>query len=47
VIPITDKFEVPATSQTEGGFLEYPGDPSADASEICNCRCTVGAFVIF
>jgi len=47
VIPIEEKFEVPATSQTAGGWLEYPGDPSADASEVCNCRCTEAPIVQF
>jgi len=42
VIPITDKFEVPATSQSEGAFMEYPGEPSAPAGQCVNCRCTCG-----
>ena len=46
VIPITDKFEVPATSQSEGAFMEYPGDPSAPAGQCCNCRCTEAPFVM-
>ena len=46
VIPITDKFEVPATSQTDGAWMEYPGDPTAPASEVCNCRCTIAPFVL-
>ena len=45
VIPITDKFEVPATSQSEGAFMEYPGDPSAPAGQVVNCRCTCGPVV--
>ena len=46
VVPITDKFEVPATSQSEGAFMEYAGDPSAPAGQTCNCRCTVAPFVM-
>jgi hypothetical protein len=46
VVPITDKFEVPATSQSEGAFMEYAGDPSAPAGQVCNCRCTVAPFVM-
>lgn len=44
VVPITEKFEVPATSQSEGAFMEYAGDPSAPASQVCNCRCTVSGY---
>ena len=47
VIPVTDKFEVPATSQSEGAFMEYAGDPTAPAGQVCNCRCTVAPFVMF
>ncbi len=25
--------------------LEYPGDPSGGAEEVCNCRCTLGAII--
>ena len=46
VVPVTDKFEVPATSQTEGAWMDYAGDPSAPAGQICNCRCTVAPFVM-
>ena len=41
VVPINDKFEVPATSQSEGAFMEYAGDPSAPVGQVANCRCTV------
>ena len=47
VIPIEDKFEVPATSQSEGALMDYPGDASAPASEVVNCRCTTAPFVKF
>ena len=46
VVPITDKFEVPATSQSEGAFMEYAGDPSAPAGQVVNCRCTNFPFVM-
>ena len=46
VVPVTDKFEVPATSQSEGAFMEYAGDPTAPAGQTCNCRCTISAFVM-
>lgn len=46
VVPITDKFEVPATSQSEGAFMEYAGDPSAPVGQVANCRCTISAFVM-
>ena len=45
VVPITDKFEVPATSQSEGAFMEFAGDPTAPASQVCNCRCTVAPYI--
>lgn len=47
VIPINDKFDVPTTSETIGGFLEYPGDPTADISNVANCRCTLSGFATF
>ena len=46
VVPVTDKFEVPATSQSEGAWMDYAGDPSAPAGQVCNCRCTVAPFVM-
>lgn len=46
VIPVTDKFEVPATSQTEGAWMDYAGDPSAPAGQVVNCRCSVAPFVM-
>ena len=46
VIPVTDKFEVPATSQTEGAWMDYAGDPSAPVGQVANCRCTCGPFVM-
>lgn len=45
VVPITEKFEVPATSQSDGAWMDYPGDASAPASETCNCRCTMAPIV--
>lgn len=47
VIPIGDKFEVPATSQSEGALMDYPGDATAPAGQVCNCRCTTAPFVKF
>ena len=47
VVPINEKFEVPATSQSEGAFMDYPGDPTAPASQTCNCRCTIFALTKF
>ena len=46
VVPITDKFEVPATTQTEGAYMDYAGDPTAPAGQVCNCRCTIAPFVM-
>lgn len=45
VVPITDKFEIPATSETDVAYLDYAGDASAPAEQVCNCRCTVAPFV--
>ena len=47
VVPIDEKFEVPATSQSEGAFMDYPGDASAPAAQTCNCRCTIFALTKF
>ena len=46
VVPITDKFEVPPTSQSEGAYMEYPGDATAPAGQVCNCRCTISPFIV-
>lgn len=46
VVPITDKFEIPATSETEVAYLDYAGDASAPAEQVCNCRCTIAPFVL-
>lgn len=32
IVPVKDDFS---------NGLEYPGDPSGDPSEVCNCRCTM------
>lgn len=45
VVPMEDKFEVPATSQSEGAWMDYPGDANAPAGQVANCRCTVAPFV--
>jgi HK97 family phage portal protein len=34
-VKIGDKFDV------GGDMMEYPGDPSASAGNLCNCRCTI------
>lgn len=47
VIPITDKFEVPATEYTEGAFMDYAGDATAPVGQVANCRCTIAPFVTF
>ena len=46
-IPVEDKFEVPATSQSEGAWMDYAGDPTAPASQTCNCRCSILPIVTF
>ena len=45
VVPITDKFEVPAMDNVDGAFMDYAGDPSAPAGQVVNCRCTCGPVV--
>ncbi len=47
VIPMSDRFEVPATSQSEGALMMYPGEATAPAGQVCNCRCTTAPFVKF
>ena len=47
VVPIDSKFDLPATEYTDAESLEYAGDPSASAGNVCNCRCTVAPFVEF
>ena len=46
VVPITDKFEVPAFDNVEGGVLSYPGDPTGPAGQTVNCRCTEAPYVM-
>lgn len=36
VIPIGARFKT-----GRGSSLEYPGDPSGEAGDLCNCRCTI------
>lgn len=45
VIPVEEKFEVPADDNTEGAFMEYPGDASAPVGQVANCRCTVAPYI--
>jgi SPP1 gp7 family putative phage head morphogenesis protein len=45
VIPITDKFEVPAMDNVDGAYMEYAGDPSAPAGQVVNCRCTISPWM--
>ena len=47
VVPITEKFEVPATSQNESALMEYPGDPTAPVELVANCRCSIAPVVNF
>lgn len=46
-VPIDEKFEVPETSQNEGAFMDYPGDPTAPVGQVANCRCTLVPLVNF
>ena len=46
VVPVTDKFEVPATDNSDAAFMEYPGDPTAPVGQVANCRCTIAPIVM-
>ena len=39
-VPVGQKFKVPSS----GHELEFPADPTADPSEVWNCRCTLVAW---
>ena len=39
-VPVGEKFKVPSS----GNELEFPADPTADPSEVWNCRCTLVAW---
>ena len=39
-IPIDQKFEVRAKEYID--FMLHPGDSTAHAGNVCNCRCTLG-----
>ena len=41
VVPITEKFDVPPSENTEGAYMDYAGDPTAPAGQVVNCRCTI------
>lgn len=41
-VGFTDSFIIPSTKTIDA--MQYPGDPSGSAGNVCNCRCTV-AFV--
>ena len=45
VVPINDKFEVPAMDNVDGAFMDYAGDPTAPAGQVVNCRCTISPVV--
>lgn len=47
VVDMGEKFDVPGFDSVEGAFMEYPGDATAPAGQVCNCRCTVAPFVRF
>ena len=39
-IPYLQPFAVPMEGTNETDYLQYPGDPKGEASNIINCRCT-------
>jgi SPP1 gp7 family putative phage head morphogenesis protein len=46
VVPITDKFEVPASDNVEGAYMDYAGDPTAPVGQVANCRCTIAGVTL-
>lgn len=47
VVNINEKFDVPPFDDVAGATMEYPGDATAPAGQVCNCRCTVAPMVRF
>lgn len=45
VVPIEEKFDVPESENAPESWMEYPGDATAPAGQVCNCRCTMVAVV--
>ena len=43
-VPIDGYFEVFSEEGTD--YMQYPGDPLAQAGNTCNCRCTIGYKVV-
>lgn len=44
VVPMNEKFEVPATSQSEGALMDHPADATAPVGQVANCRCSFSPF---
>ena len=43
-VPMDERFEV--FSLEGNDYMLHPGDPSAQAGNVCNCRCTLGYKVV-